>query len=84
MCWVLGLSGCLFGMARVVPVPDWQAETVKRILHSIFSRNGISRVLVSDNAAEFVDRDLCEWLSHVGCQPLKTPPYHPQSNGQAK
>ena len=72
------------GWPEVCPVPDRRARTVQSVLRSVFSRNGVPRVLVSDNAAEFADQNLCQWLLHIGCQPMKTPPYHPQSNGLAE
>ena len=40
--------------------------------------------LVSDNVAKFADKDLCAWLQYIGCQSIKTPPYHPQSNSLAE
>lgn len=39
---------------------------------------------MTDNAPEFADIDLHEWLRKIGCRPYKTPPYHPQSNGTAE
>ena len=41
-------------------------------------------MLVSDNAPEFCDVDLCTWLKKIGCKPYKTPPYHLQSNWPAE
>ena len=81
---LLILVDAFSGWPEAVPVADRRAETVKRVLRSIFSRNGVPRVLVSDNAAEFADQDLCGWLLRIGCRPVKTPPYHPQSNGLAE
>ena len=72
------------GWPEVVVVPNRRAETVRRVLQMIFSRNGVPHTLVSDNAAEFADKDLCAWLQRIGCRPIKTPPYHPQSNGLAE
>jgi len=72
------------GWPEVVRVKDRNAETVKHVLRTIFSRNGVPHTLVSDNAREFVDESLCTWLRRIGCTPLKTPPYHPQSNGIAE
>ena len=54
------------------------------VLRTIFSRNGVPRCLVSDNAAEFSDTELCDWLRHIGCKAIKMPPYHPESNGIAE
>ena len=58
---------------EVIPVPDRRAETVKRVLRSAVSRNGVPRVSVSDNAPKFADVNLCEWLSRIGYQSVKTP-----------
>ncbi len=65
------------GWPEVVRVPNRRAETVKRVLRSIFSRNGVPRTLISDNVAEFTDNNLCTWLKSIGCRLLKIPPYHP-------
>ena len=81
---LLILVDAFSGWPEVVRVPDRSAQTVKGVLREIFSRNGVPNVLVSDNAAEFHDRELCEWLQQIGCRPLKTPPYHPESNGAAE
>ena len=72
------------GWPEVVVVPNRRAETVRRVLQMIFSRNGVPHTLVSDNAAEFADKGLCAWLQRIGCRPIKTPPHHPQSNGLAE
>jgi len=72
------------GWPEVVKVGSRSAETVKHVLRTIFSRNGVPQVLVSDNAKEFHDETLCNWLKRIGCKTLKTPPYHPQSNGLAE
>nr|XP_047142341.1 uncharacterized protein K02A2.6-like [Hydra vulgaris] len=72
------------GWPEVIKVNNREATTVKAVLQSVFSRNGVPEVLVSDNAAEFHDTTLHQWLKKVGCVPYKTPPYHPQSNGAAE
>ena len=63
------------------PVLDKKSSTMKQILRIIFSRNSISKTLVSNNAPEFCDEDLNLWWEKIGCKPYKTLPYHPQSNG---
>ena len=77
------------GWLEVIKVNNREALTVKTVLQSVFSRNGVPDVLVSDNAAEFHDTNLCQWLKKIGYLPYKTPPYHPppyhpQSNGAAE
>ena len=72
------------GWPEVIKVNNCETLTVKTALQSVFSRNGVPDVLVSDNASEFHDTNLWQWLKEIGCLPCKTPPYHPQSNGAAE
>jgi hypothetical protein len=81
---VLILVDSYSGWPEVVRVRDRRAETVMMVLREVFSRNGVPNVLVSDNAAEFGDEKLKAWLDKVGCKQIKTPPYHPASNGIAE
>ena len=41
------------GWPEVIKVNNREVLTVKTVLQSVFSRNGVPEVLVSDNAAEF-------------------------------
>lgn len=81
---LLILVDAFSGWPEVVRVANRSASTVKHVLRVIFSRNGVPKCLVSDNAREFHDELLCSWLLQIGCKPMKTPPYHPQSNGIAE
>jgi len=81
---ILILVDSFSGWPEVIRVKDRSAETVKHVLRTVFARNGVPHTLVSDNAREFLDESLCSWLKRIGCNPLKTPPYHPQSNGLAE
>ena len=69
------------GWPEAVQVSDKSAKTTIRILRSIFSRLGVPKTLVSDNAPEFCDGEMQAWLQRIGCSVMRTPPYHPQSNG---
>ena len=80
----LVLVDAFSGWPEVIKVKDRKADTVKQVLRTIFSRNGVPKTIVTDNAPEFCDDTLCLWLKQVGCVPYKTPPYHPQSNGIAE
>ncbi len=71
-------------MARAIWVKDRSSETVKAVLRAVFARLGVPNTLVSDNAAEFGDEELLDWLNKIGCLAVKTPPMHPQSNGLAE
>ena len=50
---------------EVVHVRDRKAETIKQILRVIFSRNGVSKILVSDNAPKFCEVLLCKFAHLV-------------------
>ena len=81
---VLILVDSMSGWPEVFKVPDRTAASVKKVLETTFARFGIPTTLVSDNAAEFHDQNWINWLLKLGCKPVKTPPYHPQSNGLAE
>ena len=68
------------GWPKLFSVRDRKTKTIKQILEVIFSKNGVLKTLVSDNASEFCDVGLCTWLRKIGCIPYKSLPYHPQSN----
>lgn len=68
---------------EVFQIWDKKSITVKQVLRIIFTRNGVPKTLVTDNAPKFCDDFLCSWLRKIDCVPYKTPPYHPQSNGIA-
>ena len=44
---------------------------IKQILRVIFSKNGIPKILVSDNAPEFCDEDLNLWLEKKGINRIR-------------
>jgi hypothetical protein len=44
----------------------------------------VPKLLVTDNAPEFVARELNDWCSSNGIQKVESPTYHPQSNGVAE
>jgi transposase InsO family protein len=81
---LLILVDAMSGWPEAVRVANREAATVKRVLQTVFARNGVPHVLVSDNAAEFHDAELTNWLQRIGCRVMKTPPMHPQSNGLAE
>ena len=61
---------------KVIHVPDKKSSAIQQILRVIFSRNGIPKTLVSNNAPEFFDEDLNLWLEKIGCRLYKTLPCH--------
>ncbi|KFD60925.1 hypothetical protein M514_26914 [Trichuris suis] len=54
-----------------------------RCLREIFATHGLPRILMSDNGPAFVSAPFRAFLRRCGVKHLYTPPYHPNSNGQA-
>ena len=46
--------------------------------------HGLPQVIVSDNGPAFVGPDLAEFLQRNKARHMRSPPYHPASNGQAE
>ena len=72
------------GWLEVMLCNNRTASVIINHLRSIFSRFGVPNVLVSDNAPEFTNRELQQWLDKIGCQLKHSPEYRPQSNGVAE
>nr|XP_049462951.1 uncharacterized protein K02A2.6-like [Anopheles coluzzii] len=54
------------------------------MLRSIFARFGMPEKLVSDNGAQFTSDAFKDYCKQSGIEHIKTPPFYPQSNGQAE
>ena len=67
----VGLIDSFSGLPEVIRAPDKKSSTIKQILRVIFSRNGISKPLVSDNAPEFCDEGLNLWLEKKGVNRIR-------------
>ncbi|CAI2736848.1 unnamed protein product [Schistosoma spindalis] len=64
-------------------IPPTTTKTIQ-ILTEIFSRNGIPDVIVSDNGSQFTSSQFQSFCQRLAIKHLRSPPYHPQSNGQAE
>ncbi|KAH9581803.1 hypothetical protein MS3_00008831 [Schistosoma haematobium] len=64
-------------------IPPTTTKTIQ-ILTEIFSRNGIPDAVVSDNGSQFTSSQFQSFCQRLAIKHLRSPPYHPQSNGQAE
>lgn len=60
------------------------AKKVKGKFLSLFARFGLPDVIVTDGGPPFNSRYLIDFLEQQGIKVMKSPPYHPASNGQAE
>ena len=54
------------------------------LLRKSFATLGLPEVVVSDNATAFTSSEFVEFLKRNGIRHVRTPPYHPASNGLAE
>lgn len=69
---------------EVVPTKRITTSATLTILKGIFARFGIPETLVSDNGRQLVSDQFERYCDNNGILHLKTPPFHPQSNGLAE
>ncbi|XP_058816952.1 uncharacterized protein LOC131680250 [Topomyia yanbarensis] len=57
---------------------------VIKVFLNIFARYGLPDVLVTDGGPPFNSLDFVDFFIKQGVHVMKSPPYHPESNGQAE
>uniref|UniRef100_A0A8R1IES0 RNA-directed DNA polymerase n=1 Tax=Caenorhabditis japonica TaxID=281687 RepID=A0A8R1IES0_CAEJA len=70
--------------AEVAIVKSISSVSTVRKLKSIFSTHGYPETLVSDNGTQFVSREFASMCEEYGIEHIRSPAFHPQSNGQAE
>ncbi|MGL6082193.1 MAG: RNase H-like domain-containing protein [Gammaproteobacteria bacterium] len=69
---------------EVVRMKSANTENVLKVLDSLFTTFGLPSIIVSDNGPQFSSGQMATWCKKNGIKHLFSPPYHPQSNGQAE
>ena len=69
---------------EVVPLAHATASTTVQALRAIFARFGLPVQLVSDNGAQFTDKQFQDFLHRNGVGHFRVAPHHPASNGEAE
>ena len=53
-------------------------------LRNIFATHGLPVSLVTDNGPQFASEEFADFMTFCGIRHVKSPPYHPQTNGEAE
>nr|VZH95980.1 unnamed protein product [Spirometra erinaceieuropaei] len=69
---------------EIAPLNPATASATIAFLQRIFSQHGLPEVLISDNGSQFISSTFEDFCRQHNIQHLRSPPYHPQSNGQAE
>nr|VZI13561.1 unnamed protein product [Spirometra erinaceieuropaei] len=69
---------------EIAPLNPATASATIAFLRRTFSQHGLPEVLVSDNGSQFTSSTFEDFCRQHNIQHLRSPPYHPQSNGQAE
>ncbi|XP_062711786.1 uncharacterized protein K02A2.6-like isoform X1 [Aedes albopictus] len=60
------------------------SKNVIKVFLNVFARYGLPDVLVTDGGPPFNSTDFVDFFERQGVNVMKSPPYHPESNGQAE
>ncbi|KAA3676453.1 uncharacterized protein DEA37_0008229 [Paragonimus westermani] len=69
---------------EIVPLHSATSSTTIAALRQIFSQHGYPEILMSDNGSQLSSAQFRDFCSRSNFQHVFSPPYHPQSNGQAE
>ena len=69
---------------EVMTMPSTSASATISALDKIFSTHGLPETIVSDNGTQFTSAQFNEYCKSHAIEHIRSPPYHPQSNGQAE
>eukprot|EP00731_Ephydatia_muelleri_P004053 Em0002g229a len=66
---------------EAVPLKSIDAESVAEELIKVFARMGVPREILTDQGANFTSQLLAELYRLLQVHPIRTSPYHPQTDG---
>ena len=66
---------------EAIPLRSIEAETIAEELVQLFSRIGIPQEILTDQGSNFTSRLLQELYKLLHVHPIRTSPYHPQTDG---
>ncbi|WKY00905.1 hypothetical protein Q1695_015148 [Nippostrongylus brasiliensis] len=69
---------------EIVEMSSSTSSATLKELRRMFTQYGYPETLVTDNGTQFTSKDFSEFCSRNGIKHVRTPPFHPQSNGQVE
>lgn len=81
---ILIIIDCYTKWPEAFIVKNLESNTTVEKFRECFSRFGLPKVVVTDNAATFCSKEFSEFLSKNGIQHETSPPFHPATNGFAE
>ena len=69
---------------EVIPITPPSTSKTINILSQVFSQHGLPDTIVSDNGSQFISSQFQDFCRQNAINHIFSPPYHPQSNGQAE
>ena len=69
---------------KVILLTSATATATIAALRCIFSQHGLPEIVVSDNGTQFSSAQFHDFCQQHCIKHIFSPPYHPQSNGQAE
>jgi len=69
---------------EVIPMSSATSNATMEVLSSVFAMHGLPKFLVTDNGPQFISTDFRSFLENNGIRHLRSPPYHPSTNGLAE
>ena len=65
-------------------IQQTDTQSTITVLRRLFSRHGLPKTYISDNGSQFTSESFQQFCKSWCIMHIRSPPYHPQSNGQAK
>lgn len=79
--FILVICDCATRFPEAIPLRSIDAETIAEELITVFSRYGIPQEILSDQGSNFMSQLLKEMYRLMKIHPIRTTPYHPQTDG---